>query len=62
MPTNKPERKPSDGDRRHRLEMPERIPDTPENIARACMKGLPKKKWEFLEEQETRESSKSSKS
>ena len=25
------------------------IPDTPENIARACMKWPPKKHWRFLE-------------
>ena len=29
--------------------MPEPIPDTPENIARACMKSPPKKKWRYLE-------------
>ena len=28
--------------------MPEPIPDTPENIARACMQGPPKKKWDYL--------------
>ena len=29
--------------------MPEPIPDTPENIARACMmQGLPSKEWDFL--------------
>ena len=28
--------------------MPEPIPDTPENIARACMQGPPAKKWDFL--------------
>ena len=28
--------------------MPERIPDTPENIAHACMQGPPKKKWDYL--------------
>ena len=30
------------------LVMPEPIPDTPENIARACMQGPPKKDWDFL--------------
>ena len=30
------------------LKMPPRIPDTPENIALACMQGPPKKDWEFL--------------
>ena len=29
------------------LVMPDPIPDTPENIARACMQGPPKKDWEF---------------
>ena len=27
--------------------MPEQIPDTPENVARAIMQGPPKKKWRF---------------
>ena len=30
------------------LVMPEPIPDTPENIARACMQEPPKKDWDFL--------------
>ena len=28
--------------------MPELIPDTPENIAKACMQGPPKKSWDYL--------------
>ena len=28
--------------------MPEPIPDTPENVARAIMQGPPKKKWDYL--------------
>ena len=28
--------------------MPEPIPDTPENVALACMQGPPKKEWEYL--------------
>ena len=28
--------------------MPARIPDTPENIARAIMRGPPKKEWDYL--------------
>ena len=28
--------------------MPELIPDTPENIAKACMQGPPKKDWDYL--------------
>ena len=34
-----------------KLKMPERIPDTPENIALACMQGSPKKRWEYLAKQ-----------
>ncbi len=30
--------------------MPERIPDTPENVAKACMQGPPKKDWDYLRE------------
>ncbi len=29
-------------------QMPPPIPDTPENIARACMQGPPKKSWDFM--------------
>ena len=28
--------------------MPEPIPDTPENVARACMQGPPMKDWPYL--------------
>ena len=28
--------------------MPHLIPDTPENIASACMQGPPKEEWEYL--------------
>lgn len=31
--------------------MPDLIPDTPENVARACMQGPPKKHWDYLEEE-----------
>ena len=31
------------------LLMPEPIPDSPENIARACMEGPPKRDWRYLE-------------
>ena len=41
------ERKPKRGRPRIYV-MPEPIPDTPENIARACMQGPPAKKWDFL--------------
>lgn len=33
-------------------DLPEPIPDTPENIARACMQGPPKKEWRFLKNKE----------
>ncbi len=36
--------------------MPERIPDTPENIARAIMQGPPKKEWDYLKESDAPES------
>ena len=29
--------------------MPELIPDSPENVARAIMAGPPKKRWRYLE-------------
>lgn len=29
--------------------MPDRIPDTPENIARAILAGPPKKDWRYLQ-------------
>ena len=28
--------------------MPEPIPDTPENVALACMQGPPKKDWDYM--------------
>ena len=30
------------------LVMPKPIPDTPENILRACMKGSPMKDWDYI--------------
>ena len=30
--------------------MPEAIPDTPENVARAILKNPPKKNWNYLKE------------
>lgn len=49
----KPKRQPPTPKKRGRgrpevLVMPDPIPDTPENIARACMQGPPKKDWDFL--------------
>ncbi len=36
--------------------MPDPIPDTAENIARALMRGPPKKKWDYMKAAKTRES------
>ena len=44
----KPKRKPG----RPRNPMPELIPDTPENIARAILAGPPKKEWDYLKRRE----------
>ena len=33
---------------------PESIPDTPENVARACMQGPPKKNWDYLKNNKNR--------
>ncbi|MCY3803181.1 MAG: hypothetical protein OXG06_02095 [Gammaproteobacteria bacterium] len=30
--------------------MPPKVPDSPENIAKAIMKGSPKKDWDYLKE------------
>ena len=31
-----------------KYDLPPPIPDTPENIAKACMQGPPKKDWDYL--------------
>ena len=36
--------------------MPAPIPDTPENIARAIMRGPPKKEWDYLKAAKARDS------
>ena len=36
--------------------MPEPIPDTAENIARAIMRGPPKKEWNYMKVAKTRDS------
>ncbi len=36
--------------------MPEPIPDTPENIARAIMRGPPKKEWDYMKAAEAQDS------
>ena len=33
--------------------MPDLIPDTPENVARAILAGPPKKKWRYLEKSDS---------
>jgi hypothetical protein len=38
-------------------QMPEPIPDTPENVARAIMQGPPKKEWRYLKDKKRKESS-----
>jgi len=50
MSKKKPEKEPKRKGRPPKLIMPEPIPDTPENIARACMVGPPKaeKEWNYL--------------
>ena len=35
--------------------MPEPIPDTPENIARAVLAGPPKKNWDYLKDADRRD-------
>ena len=45
MKTNTPARRPG---RPPIRVMPERIPDTPENVARALMQGPPKEGWDFM--------------
>ena len=35
--------------------MPEPIPDTAENIARAIMRGPPKRQWDYIKAAKTRE-------
>ncbi len=47
--TEKPKRLPG---RPVEKTMPEPIPDTPENIARAIMQGPPKKVWKYLKKQD----------
>ena len=36
--------------------MPKPIPDTAENIARAIMRGQPKKEWDYMKAAEARDS------
>ena len=38
-----------------KLVIPHRIPDTPENIAKACMQGPPKEEWDYLKRDAERE-------
>lgn len=48
MKDDKPEATKKPRGRPTEREMPERIPDSPENIARAIMQGPPKKGWDYL--------------
>ena len=50
MSKAKPAKQPKPMGRPPKLIMPEPIPDTPENIARACMTGPPKAEteWNYL--------------
>ena len=43
-----PKPKPAPRGRPVKLKMPEPIPDTPDNVARAIMRGPPKKEWRYL--------------
>ena len=56
MPTKDSKRE--ENSSRHRREMPKPIDDTPENIARACMKGPPKKKWDYMDSKKDDDSGK----
>ena len=53
---NQAEKKPASRGRPVKNTMPEPIPDTAENIARAIMRGPPKKKWDYMKAEKTRES------
>lgn len=48
----------TDQKKRQRIkrDLPERIPDTPDNIARSIMKRRPKKTWRYLQEHEQKKS------
>ena len=53
---NQADKKPAPRGRPVKNTMPEPIPDTPENIARAIMRGPPKKKWDYLKAAKARDS------
>lgn len=36
------------------LPMPEAIPDTPQNVAKALFRGPPKKEWRYMAKEKTR--------
>ena len=51
---NKDDKKPTPRGRPVEKPMPEPIPDTAENIARAIMRGPPKKEWDYLKSAKAR--------
>ena len=53
---SKDARKPARRGRPVEKPMPEPIPDTPENIARAIMRGPPKKEWDYMKAATARKS------
>ena len=53
---NKDNKNPAPRGRPVKNTMPEPIPDTSENIARALMRGPPKKEWDYIKAVKTRES------
>ena len=53
---NQADKKPAPRGRPVKNTMPESIPDTAENIARAIMRGPPKKDWDYMKAAKARES------
>ena len=49
-------KKPAPGGRPVKNTMPEPVPDTAENIARAIMRGPPKKNWDYMKAAKAQES------
>ena len=53
---NQDDKKPAPRGRPVKNTMPKPIPDTPENIARAIMRGPPKKNWDYMKAAKAQES------
>ena len=53
---SKDDKKPAPRGRPVKNTMPEPIPDAPENIARAIMRGPPKKEWNYMNVAKARDS------